>query len=383
MKLGRLFVKAINGTLTKEETKIFYAWLDASEDNKKLFNKIKALKNSGLDISDLANIDAASALIKLKSRAYNTKVKKITYKHVMRYAAILLITLGLGYGYYTITGKNNDYVNTSNAITLQLENGNVLLISDLNNQVIHNESGEILVDKRENGIDYSNTKITDKLAYNTLNVPNGKRFDVKLSDGTIVHLNSGSSIKYPVKFIKNNNRQVFLTGEAFFEVQEDRSHPFIVTTKSMNLEVLGTVFNVSAYPEDITTNTTLIEGSVKLSSVDENKQNSKTEVILEPSFMALWNNKNNMVELEQVDVSVYTAWISGKLVLKNLTFHQILKRLERYYGVEIQNNYEDLNNEIFSASFFGDETIEDVLLSFSMNRHFKYEINQDKITIKK
>ena len=101
-----------------------------------------------------------------------------------------------------------------------------------------------------NKIVYDTETTLEKLVYNTIKIPYGKRFELQLSDGTIVHLNSGTTLKYPVKFIASGNRQVFLDGEAFFDVAKDKTHPFVVNADNLNVRVLGTHFNVSNYPED-------------------------------------------------------------------------------------------------------------------------------------
>src|SRR5690606_24289275 len=116
-----------------------------------------------------------------------------------------------------------------------------------------------------------------------LKVPYGKRFNLILSDGTMVYLNSGTSIKYPVKFPNKGNRQVYLSGEAFFEVTENKEKPFIVATDDgMKVKVLGTSFNVKSYPEDGNIETTLIKGKVR-----NMEQNLSKEVDLSPSEKAI------------------------------------------------------------------------------------------------
>ena len=114
----------------------------------------------------------------------------------------------------------------------------------------------------------------ETLVYNTLKIPYGKQFEVELSDGTIVHLNSGTTLRYPVAFLKNQNRKVFLTGEAFFEVAKDKAHPFTVSTQELNVEVLGTKFNASSYTEDVTTDIVLVEGKVALYKDKKENNNS-------------------------------------------------------------------------------------------------------------
>ena len=119
------------------------------------------------------------------------------------------------------------------------------------------------------------------MVYNTLKIPYGKKFEVQLSDGTIVHLNAGTSLRYPVQFVKNQSRQVYLTGEAFFEVSKDKAHPFTVNTQEVNVEVLGTKFNVNSYTEDVSTDVVLVEGKV---SLYKDKKTAENQVYLTPGL---------------------------------------------------------------------------------------------------
>ena len=215
------------------------------------------------------------------------------------------------------------------------------------------------------------------MVYNTLTVPYGKRFEIKLSDGTNVHLNAGTSLKYPVKFFKGENRQVFLNGEAFFDVTSDKNHPFIVNAESLNVEVFGTEFNVSAYPEDSTTDVVLVEGSVGLYNENETLKDGVTIV---PGTKGSHEKKQNNISTEKVNIEIYTQWMQGGLVFRNSTFENISKKLERHYNVKIINNNEHLNKEVFNASF-KQESIDIVLSYFSDSYNIEYTIQENTIYI--
>ena len=215
--------------------------------------------------------------------------------------------------------------------------------------------------------------------YNTLKVPYGKRFDVVLSDGTHVFLNSGTSLRYPVQFLKGFDRTVFLTGEAYFDVAKDKEHPFTVHADELDIEVLGTKFNVSHYPEDTNINTVLVEGSVELHTKEGDRQH-KEGTLLKPGFKAEWRKAGNDIAIEKVDTEIYTAWVQGKLVFRNTPFRKIRQALERKYNVTIKNRNKDLDGQLFDATF-DIETIEEVLESFNKSYAIKYRIEDNEVII--
>jgi len=258
---------------------------------------------------------------------------------------------------------------------LELENGRSVILKEEETQDIVSEKGEIIGKQINKGIQYEDTELSE-LVYNTLKVPYGKRFQVTLSDGTRVFLNSGSSMKFPVKFIPNNDRTVFLSGEAFFEVTKNKD-PFIVNAESINVKVLGTQFNVSAYADDKSMNTVLVEGSVQL--LGNNMENT-TAVLLKPEYEAIWDKIQKQMVVAKADISSTLAWMNGQLVFRAVTFKDIIKKLERSYNCTIINNNQSLNDEIFSATFNVEkENIEQVMNYISKNSPYHFTISENNI----
>ena len=270
-------------------------------------------------------------------------------------------------------------------ITLRLGNGNIEIVTSNDERKIVTQEGVAVASQKGEVLIYSNLKdsqdTNEALTYNELTVPYGKTFKLELSDGTQVYLNAGTTFKYPVAFIKTEHRQVFLDGEALFDVSKSKTHPFIVSTEDLNVRVLGTRFNVSSYKEDATTQTVLVEGSVGLYQKDEIfKETSAT--VLTPGKIASLNKRNKTIEIKEVDVEEYIAWTQGKLFFKIRPFSEIIEVLERHYDVSITNNYEKLNAQRFFAKF-DIETIEEVLNSFQFSEAFEYEVNDNEIIITK
>lgn len=303
------------------------------------------------------------------------KIKRIAF----RYAAVLILFLGLGYvlmqGFFS-TPKTLELVEEQ--IELLLENDKAVVVINKDDvQEIIGSDGKVIGTQRGDKLVYNTDVVDGKLIYNTLSVPYGKRFELKLSDGTVVTLNAGSSLKYPVNFISGQNRQVFLKGEAFFNVTKDENHPFIVNANNIDVKVLGTKFNVSSYSEDENISTVLVEGSV---DVSRNGTQNKESVILKPGFKAAWNKYSNAIDVEQVDVEPHVAWLDGRLILHEVAFTDILKKLERQYNVSFINKDKKLEQRYFTAKF-DTEDIYEVLESLSTSGNFEYEFNKDNIII--
>ena len=267
--------------------------------------------------------------------AEETEQRKFPFKRYMAVAAsiIVLVTIGISYKNSFTEPKSNPVIN-SNQITLQLENGDIQVISEHKKSQVADANGNIVGNQNGNKIVYDTETSIENLVYNTLKIPYGKRFELELSDGTIVHLNSGTTLKYPVKFIAGQNRQVFLDGEAFFDVSKDKKHPFIVNADKLNVRVLGTHFNVSSYPEDNLTDVVLVEGSVGMYTANE-KFDANKNTILKPGYKGSFNKNNSHINTKEVNTDMYTSWITGGLVFRDINFTTICKKLERRYDVSI------------------------------------------------
>ncbi|OMQ12167.1 FecR family protein [[Flexibacter] sp. ATCC 35103] len=309
--------------------------------------------------------------------------EKSNFRKYIAIAASIVVLLGIGLAYQkgTFTAKPQPKFDfKSSDIVLQLENGNTQIISENNKVVVKDADGNVVGNQDGDKIIYDTNSDLEKIAYNTIKIPYGKKFRLQLSDGTLVQLNSGTTLKYPVKFIAGENRQVFLDGEAFFDVAKDKKHPFIVNADALNIRVLGTHFNVSNYPEDIATDVVLVEGSVGMYPVNEEFDAAKN-TILKPGYKGSFNKENALISTKPVITDIYTSWINGGLTFRNMAFKNIITKLERRYNVTIVNKNEKLANEKFNASF-NDESIEKVMSYFNDIHGINYTIKNNQILIK-
>ncbi len=367
---------------TADEIKIVVAYCKKNEITAD-FPTAEEVQALLLQTPQIDEVKADEIFYKILGQVRNiqeVEAKKFPFKKFMAIAASIVVLLSIGFTFKnTFTKKSSPLVNV-NDITLQLENGDIQVISEGKKSKVADAKGNIIGTQTGNKIAYDTETSIEKLVYNTLKIPYGKRFELELSDGTIVHLNSGTTLKYPVKFIAGENRQVFLDGEAFFEVAKDKKHPFIVNADKLDIRVLGTHFNVSSYPEDEMTDVVLVEGSVGMYNSNE-EFNASTNTILKPNFKGSFYKYNKQIETTKVNTDIYTAWITGGLVFRDMNFKNICKKLERKYDVTIIVKNEKLSNEKFNASF-GDKSLDQVLSYFDDIYGLDYTTKNKIITIK-
>lgn len=184
-------------------------------------------------------------------------------------------------------------------------------------------------------------------AYNTVIVPYGKRTRITLSDNSTIWLNSGSKLVYPVCF-DEEKREVFLEGEAIFEVSPDQSHPFHVISHNMEIKVLGTVFDLSAYADDSIINTVLEHGSVELIYKGTSMFGPTKEKMV-PGMLAMYDPDSKLLVQKNVNTMDYTSWKDGYLNLDQKSLGSIVKKLSRYYNVSIEIESQDLADETFTG----------------------------------
>lgn len=281
-------------------------------------------------------------------RQYLKKVRKTDFRRTLSWAASFLIIVSLGIvGYFLVIEKEKAYqftstdiiqsddarmiLSTGEEIALKKDNSTITL-NDATNQVTVNDSIIDLIKKADAG--------KQEAQMNEVVIPYGKKSELLLADGTKVWLNAGSRLAFPSKFTKNI-REVFLEGEACFEVEKNEEQPFIVKTGKLEIKVLGTHFNVSAYPTDNVIETVLLEGSVSVERA-RTLGLGKSEVLLKPNQKASFKKeKNDFSVTDETDADIYIAWTYGWLKYERENLKSVLRKVERYYNVEIRlpDNY--------------------------------------------
>ncbi len=210
--------------------------------------------------------------------------------------------------------------------------------------------------------------------YQTLTVPAGQYTQLTLSDGSEIWLNACSKLVYPEKFT-SNKREIQLEGEGLFKVQADKKKPFIVKTKGLNVIATGTQFNVTAYPDESQTTTSLIEGVVQLQS-DNNKGYE-----LKSGQIAVYNKNELRITVKNTDTDRQISWIHGEYPFEATSLEDITKRLERYFNVKFVFEDESLKQRKFTGTFHKSQSIEQIMLVLETSK-VNYRINDNTVFIK-
>ncbi|MDB5061532.1 MAG: hypothetical protein JWP67_1375 [Mucilaginibacter sp.] len=272
----------------------------------------------------------------------------------------------------------NDIQQGRNKAILTLGNGKKIVLDDAKNgqlavegnvAITKNVDGQIIYDAADQT---STATATAEIAYNTIATPKGGQYQVRLPDGSWVWLDAASSITFPSTFT-GDKRRVQLAGEAYFEVAKDPAKPFLVNVdEKQQIEVLGTHFNVQAYPDDHDIKTTLLEGSVKL--LYRNKQ-----AILKPGQMAV-NDPDQSLLIKPADIYEVMAWKNNMFVFNNENIKSIMKRLSRWYDVDVvfEGNVEKVN---FFGNYSRSKSLVNLLKDIELTEKVHFKIKGRRVTI--
>jgi ferric-dicitrate binding protein FerR (iron transport regulator) len=200
----------------------------------------------------------------------------------------------------------------------------------------------------------------------------GTQTRLELPDGTMVRLNSGSTLKFPTTFSNSKTRLVYLSGEGNFVVTKNIDQPFIVAINKLQISVLGTTFNVDAYPGNSAVTIALVEGKILLQKICKDKISDLME--LKPNQVAFFKQSENKLRWKtESDLTKYTAWIDGKIVFSNDPINTVIQKLENWYNVDIELSDKKLENYRFTGTFI-DEPLEQVLSILNLTSQMQYKV---------
>ncbi|MCU4174199.1 FecR family protein [Carboxylicivirga sp. N1Y90] len=318
--------KVYKDTASVDELKQFNQWLKTSDQNKLYFDlfceKIEAERQE-LDNSEIEK--------SWKQIYYSIAVKK-RFNSILKYAAAITLPLILGLSIFYLNNTSQTKTTAHNEIlpgvrkaTLFLSDGSTIALDVNDSDIVFKENGQVVGKDSLSTLEYIDVG-TNELIYNTIKIPYGGEYNLRLSDGTIVWLNAGSELRYPVNFI-GNKREVFIKGEGFFDVAHIVSSPFLVHTDYSTVKVYGTEFNVMSYSDDKIEQVTLVDGKVGINI------NGK-QTLLKPGEQAEVTPHSSVVAVKKVDTELYTAWTGGELIFENMPLNELAKKLARWYKVD-------------------------------------------------
>jgi len=375
--IENIISKFFRNSISSEELELLLNFI-LKDENYNLFYEyvqINYLSNLSMNQSD-----KTSLINELESRIKKSKKQaalKLLTKNLMRVAAVFVGILGVAY----FLNYERILIDSKNIILTTSSGEKIILDSKANKSgksKISLEKLEGLVNSESNALVYKKDVALQALIKNTIKVPYGKRFKLTLSDGTIVHLNSGSLFTYPVSFIEGMDREVHVSGEAFFDVYSDSLSSFKVYSTGSSAEVFGTKFNFKNYEEDNFSEIILTEGSLGVkNTIDESEV-----VIIKPGDMAKVDYSLGKIELSKVNTVLYTSWVDGRIIFRNENINNMIIKLERIYDVIIINNNVELTKMFINATFLTEkESIQDVLEYLVKIYNVDYQIMNNKIII--
>lgn len=365
---------------TDEERHILSEWLDASEENKSEYEQLKRLHQVSSLPRKEKTVDIDRAWSTVKSQTINKK-KTRNYTLWLRYAAMVAIVVATGTYFFSdifrspIVSEVN--INEFDEPTLLLDNGEKLALNQ--EEFARNQQDVTIKNDAKSLLSYESKQESkkNKVKNNHLVIPKGKTYQLLLSDGTRIRLNSETELIYPTRFT-GNKREVTLIGEAYFEVAKNKEKPFIVKANGMEVKVLGTTFNICSYTEDHIASTTLIEGSVTVQA-----ENGKEQRIT-PSEQFIFNRNNKKTTIRTVDTELYTSWINGTYVFKSTPLEEIMTKLQRWHDFSVEFEDQALKRTRYSLIVDKETTLEHLLEIISYTSDIKLErTDNNTIHIKK
>ena len=383
INIEELLVRILENRAGSEEIRYLSKWMEGQE-NRVYFEKFKKIWNFS------AGSHASPEMLEAGVRDYRLFMEK-SLKSKMRVtlmwrigsvAAVLLMILSsvfwLRKDVPEVSSGEKYVVSSGREVILKLaDNKEIILGDSLNLSGVAGEWVSInKVDHR--GIVYrlkdSMGIEEEELSYNQIIVPAGERFLVQLSDGTKVWINSESALRYPAYFGKNI-REVEARGNVYFEVAKDSTRPFVVASRELTTEVLGTRFEVNTYGDRDEVSATLVEGSVRVGV-------GSRFVVIKPNQQFTFNTKSGTIKVNEVDAARKVMWKDGILVIDNEAFRDVVWKLERWYGVSIVNE----TGLVFTQSFSGEFDREDIHMaieSLCTNLNITYMMDKDRIILKR
>ncbi len=350
-----------------KEYKLNTTYFDYKKGLKRLRNKIRKEEAKAINEKRptkinwaLAKIAAAIFLIIVLGVTLSQKNKK---HEIVEFADANKHEISTGNTRLILQGKKEIQIETEDSEINYIngKKGNVRLTVNAQNEIVENIN-------------------TNEISFNTVIVPYGKRSKIILTDNTTVWLNSGSKFIYPTSFSKKK-REVFLDGEALFDVEHQKDTPFKVITNNLGIKVLGTVFNVSAYSDDSFTSTVLECGRVEI-NYEGKSVLKKRKLIIDPGTCAQYDPETKAVTQKKVNTKYYTSWCEGILIYQNECLEEIIKKLKRYYNKEITVNKNDLLKRKFSGKLDLKEDVADVLTTISYVSSLKIDQSNNQYIIK-
>lgn len=383
-EIDRLITAHLLGTISAGQRAILLRWREASPANDAFFKHICSSYRFQAYYRATKEIDYEEAMNSFAAKHQVHKTGYYLFKNYLRYAAVFLLLLSAGWGGYYFL-KQKPEAATIAAAQVQPGSAKAILILDdgskmtLNNgasQTIRSGANAVATNTNQ-GIAYNANGTSENVKFNTLMIPRGGEYRITLADGTKVHLNSASELRYPVSFDSQSSRDVYLKGEGYFEVAKNKKSAFIVHVGDLQVKQYGTAFNINAHSAG-SIKVVLVHGSIGVKNrFDEHEQRLKV------SQLAEYKSSDKSIAIRTVDVEPYVAWNQGMFNFENENLADIMETLSLWYDVDVQFNKDELRNLRFTGSLNRSIPINGILKAIQSTTDVKIALNGHKILIYK
>ena len=378
LKIADIIFAYIKGTITESELEELNKWVEATEEHRELFQQIITSVSYQNKETVYRRFDPYYDFERLKGAIRERK--RSMWKYIAAAAVIvlpLLVTLLLQLEQEGIFPEERmreiSLLPGKSMATLTLSDGSSKLLSPENFDLM---DGSKRIVNDPGGLSYQveDTSECMETAYNEITVPRGGEYKVTLDDGTRIWVNSESYIRFPVVF-HGDERRIWVSGEVFLEVTKDSERPFVVNTEKLDIKVLGTQFNVRAYPDEKCIQTTLVEGRVQV-------DNSLGKVaVLAPSEQLLYNAQNGKHEVREVDTELYVSWKDGVYVFVSQRLEDIMLLISKWYDVDVFYQNSTVKDIIFSGRLKRYENAETLLKVFERLGGVRFSIQGKTVIV--
>ena len=378
----KLIYKKIEGHLNTEENCLFEEWL---QDNahQKYFKKIQEYYKLQHEpsINDEATDAAWRKLEKrIKTDIHSRRRRTLSTYIAAESIALLLATSPLWQSNYTPqsnTTPPTEILPGKYSAILELADGRSLNLNQLTQEHKTQIATHICIDSNRLSYKHRTKNKNLTLEFNKVSVPRGGEFQLVLSDSTQVWLNSESQLKFPVAF-GPDKREIYLEGEAYFEVSKDSKRPFTVYAGNQKVTVLGTSFGITSYPQENSETTTLIEGKVKV----EFPRHTDKAYTLTPGFQVCYNRERREITRAMVSTNEYVAWKDGKYIFKKKRLEDILNTLSRWYDFQVFYQNTTCKEILFSGEIQRFENFNSILNLLRKSSDADFIVNGNTVQVR-
>lgn len=379
-RISGLVYRFLQDRLNASEQKELDEWRKASEVHEDILLRMQSAEYLEMTFKRFVKSEEETERewqsIRRRTVQKRRKISPILRHYAALWVLPLLLAGGICYVVHTEKTKNIEpdtiaFRPGQSCAILELSNGTKIDLQE--NPIISTFTNPVWEISRDS-LKYSNAAPAKNPEWHVLHVPRGGEYVLILSDGTKVFLNAESRLKYPVHFT-GSNRRVVLEGEAYFEVSRDTIHPFIVATKQLSVNVLGTSFGLRAYPEEAQVLTTLVSGRVLVDA--EGKR-----LVLEPDEQAVFDKESNNLTRREVNSELFVCWKDGRLAFNNCPLEDILSNLGRWYSFDVFYVNPAVKKIPFSLNIPKHEKFSEVLVLMQETGKIYFDINKNTVIVK-